>query len=334
MQILEQCLGGLKYGRPQRHTNLTAYPLLVIGSPAPGYVTLAAAIAAGYAAVKEVSDAGSVPCVLLENSGPNAILVLDGEELIGAKQNRVANCTILAPAHETTRIPVSCVESGRWSYDSDAFGVSEQAQFMEGRRAKMENVSAALRANGRSRDADQAEVWDRIRAKAERMQARSRTNSMAEIFARHERTVRDYVAAFAATDGQVGAVFAIGGRVEGLELFDADRTFAELMAKIVRSYAIDALERPREEYPLDLTAAPRFVRRIARAHAETYPAVGLGTDVRLRGHGVIAAGLVHEDRVVHLAAFAAPGDELRGDGERSDRLESFLARRQRMRRAA
>ena len=44
---------------------------------------------------------------------------------------------------------------------------------------------------------------------------------------------------------------------------------------------------------------------IARAHAETYPAVGLGTDLRLRGHGVIAAGLIYEESIVHLAAFAA-----------------------------
>jgi hypothetical protein len=40
--------------------------------------------------------------------------LLDGEELIGAKQNRALNLTILAPAKQVIVIPVSCVEAGRW----------------------------------------------------------------------------------------------------------------------------------------------------------------------------------------------------------------------------
>ncbi len=325
MQILEHCLDGLKYGLPQTHLNLTAYPLLVAASPEPGYVTLATAMAAGHAAVREVSDDGLVPFLLLANIGPNPILVLDGEELVGAKQNRVANCTILAPAHETTRIPVSCVEAGRWHYDSMEFDVSDRAQFMEGRRAKVESVTASLRERG-LHDSDQGDVWARIDRKAERMRSPSATSAMADIYEQHRPTLQAYVDAFGSAEGQVGAVFAVGGRIEGLELFDADRTFAELLPKLVRSYAIDAMERPPEPAAADPAAAPRFVERVANTQAETYPAVGLGTDVRLRGHGVIAAGLMFDEQFVHLAAFAAPGDESATDGESSDRLRSFLTR--------
>ena len=332
MQILDQCLDGLKYGLPQTHLNLTAYPLLVAESPEPGYVTLASAIAAGHVSVREVSDEGAVPFLLLENTGPNPILVLDGEELVGAKQNRVANCTILAAAHETTRIPVSCVEAGRWRYDSEEFNVSDRAMYAEGRRAKMENVTASLRERG-DYDADQMDVWDRIDAKAARVRSHSPTRAMADIYEQHQRNLQDYVTAFAAAEGQVGAVLAVGRRVEGLELFDADRTFAELLPKIVRSYAIDAMERPLDPIEPDPATAPRFVKHVANTHAELYPAVGLGTDLRLRGHGVIAAGLIHDDNVVHLAAFAAPGDESRTDDEESDRLRRFLSRK-RNRRAA
>jgi len=326
MQVLVDCLEGLKYGQPQTHLNLTACPLLVADSPEPGYVTLTAAMAAGHVSIREVSDAGAVPVLLLENSGPNPILVLDGEELIGAKQNRIANCTILAPAHESIRIPVSCVEAGRWSYDSDEFDVSDRAQFMDARRAKMEKVSASLHCYG-ERDADQGEVWAQVDAKAARMGVRSRTRAMADIYARHEKSVQGYVDAFAAAKGQVGAVFAVGSRIEGLELFDADRTFGELLPKIIRSYAIDAMERPLEWTVPELSAPPRFVQRIAHASAETYQAVGLGTDLRLRGHGIVAAGLIHEERIVHLAAYAAPATYQHTDGRSSDRLEGFLARR-------
>jgi len=50
-----------------------------------------------------------------------SILILDGEELVGAKQNRVVNTTLLIAAASSTVIPVSCVEQGRWDYDSPDF---------------------------------------------------------------------------------------------------------------------------------------------------------------------------------------------------------------------
>ncbi len=46
------------------------------------------------------------------------MLLLDGEHLEGAMQNRVLNVSVLAAARHDTVIPVSCVERGRWGYGS------------------------------------------------------------------------------------------------------------------------------------------------------------------------------------------------------------------------
>jgi hypothetical protein len=40
----------------------------------------------------------------------------DGEQLVGAKQNRILNMTVLVAAETEVTIPVSCVERGRWGY--------------------------------------------------------------------------------------------------------------------------------------------------------------------------------------------------------------------------
>ena len=51
----------------------------------------------------------------------------DGEELAGAKQNRVLNTSILLKEASETKIPVSCMERGRWSYASKGFSKIDYA---------------------------------------------------------------------------------------------------------------------------------------------------------------------------------------------------------------
>jgi hypothetical protein len=57
-------------------------------------------------------------------------LLLDGEQLVGAKQNRIPNMIVLVAAQTEVTIPVSCVEQGRWGYQarhrSSLCGVSAQ----------------------------------------------------------------------------------------------------------------------------------------------------------------------------------------------------------------
>lgn len=49
------------------------------------------------------------------NRGLDPAFLLDGEELVGAKQNRILNLSILVPGQTSLEIPVSCVEQSRWS---------------------------------------------------------------------------------------------------------------------------------------------------------------------------------------------------------------------------
>ena len=169
------------------------------------------------------------------------MLLLDGEELLGAKQNRVLNLTILAPAHQTCVIPVSCVESGRWHHVSRDFAASPRAHFAEGRAEKMRHVTSSLKEDG-SRSSDQAEVWSHIAEKSARLGARSDTAAMSAMFEARHVALDEFVAAFTPVERQVGAVFFVNGRAAGLELFDAPRTWRTLAPKLIRSYALDALD--------------------------------------------------------------------------------------------
>ena len=101
---------------------VSVFPLRAEFHSQLSYVLSDEALAQGSVQVTEISEGGSVPELLVQNSGEYPVLFIEGEELIGARQNRVLNTSVLIGAGTTIRIPVSCVEQGRWSYRSRKFG--------------------------------------------------------------------------------------------------------------------------------------------------------------------------------------------------------------------
>ncbi len=243
MSVVAESLSHIRLDEPQAHQNLFLFPLLGEAANAPEYLLLEEALARGLVRVTEVSEGGSVPELSLVNEGERPVLLLDGEELVGAKQNRILNLSVLVGPHSRTVIPVSCVEAGRWRHTSEAF---------------------------------------------------------------------------APRPGQVGALFAINDRVVGLDLFDAPATLAKVLAKLVRSYALDALDegvRPGEPARFD---AEWLLERTRAAAVECFPAVGLGEDLRLSAPGLAGGALALDGRLVHLCAFALPGETGGTAGEGTD----------------
>ena len=307
-------------GTPQHHGHLSVFPLLHPSPRTPFYLTLDEALAQGVVRITEASKGGHVPELLLTNLGDLPILLLDGEELVGAKQNRVLNLTVMAPRKSEVIIPVSCVEQGRWRDVSATFTAAPRVQYSAGRAAKMASVSQSLAAEGRA-VSDQPGVWRDIAAKQARLEVESPTGAMADLFQSAGPQIDAYVRAFSATPGQVGALFALGGRVAGLELFDCPQTFARLLPKLVRSYALDAIECPGSGSPVpppDASAA--FLRQVATTAVSAFPGVGMGQAIRLQSPTLVGAGLVVDDALIHLAAFHIEGNGPRGESWQGSRM--------------
>jgi hypothetical protein len=303
MSIVAETLSRLAVGAPVSHRGLSVLPLTAPAAGEPFYLTLDDALAAGSLRIGEVSVAGSVPELRVENRGERPVLLLDGEELVGAKQNRVLNVSVLAPPKATITVPVSCVEQRRWRETSRTFSSSGRAHHASGRAHRSESVSAAMRLSG-ERHSDQLEVWADIEAKAEQLAVDSATMAMADLYEHRRADLDRYAALGVAQPGQIGALFARRAQVVGLECFDCAPVLAKLLPKIVRSYALDALEDdavPSREVGPD--AAVAFLDRVRIAGTDAFPGVGLGTDLRVSGTGLAGGALAYEGRIVHLVAF-------------------------------
>jgi hypothetical protein len=303
MQAIATTLSTLDLGAPQQHQNLALFPLLDRSAGESAYLLLDEVMEAGQAQVTEISEGGSVPEVSFTNSAQRPVLLVDGEELVGAKQNRVLNLTILVAAGRKVRIPVSCVEAGRWQYRSRDFSAARHKLYARARAMKMAQVSKSMRDRGERRS-DQGAIWNDISEKMVRMRAPSPTASMEDIYETRAGDLDGYVNAFTAQPEQRGAVFAINGRVVGAELFDSPATFAKYLRKLLSSYAMDAIDVDARAQGLPTQAAVLdFLKEMQAARQEHFPAVGEGQDLRLTGERLAGGALVTGDTVVHLAAF-------------------------------
>src|SRR6185436_14593807 len=81
-------LDTFQLGEPVEHRGIVVTPLFPRRDPAADYITLDEALPRGLR-ITETSDSGSVPELFVENTTDSSVLLYDGEELVGAKQNRI-----------------------------------------------------------------------------------------------------------------------------------------------------------------------------------------------------------------------------------------------------
>lgn len=294
---------GLRTGTLVTHGNLAMLPLLGPDRPGPDYILLSDALEQGLATVTEVSESGEVPNLAVRNNGDRPILALDGQELNGAKQNRILNLSLLVPARSTTVVPVSCVEQGRWDYRTREFGSSGEMLFAKAKVDKLMNVSASMRHRG-THHSDQREVWDHVERKLRSLGAASSTSAMDEAYTSRRKSLDDHVRALKPFADQRGAAFFIGRKLSGIETLDRASSWVALAGTISRSYALDAIEAEHGDTPTAREAdATALIEELAGAEADVYRAVGLGEDWRVDSERVVAAGLVVDGIPLHVEVF-------------------------------
>ncbi len=309
MEKITGFLDALKPARKQVFRNLTVFPILAPEGEGPDYLTLTQAIENDLVQVTEVDRDGRVPELKLVNDAPVAVLVVEGEELVGARQNRIVNVSFLVPGKSGITVPVSCVEQGRWSYRSEAFSAGKNIMHASLRRRHQEGVRSSVRELHEYR-APQGAIWHDIAEKSVRMAAPSRTQAMADLYDAYENPLEDYLSKFRLMDCQVGALFAINGAVVGIECFGFQDTFARFFQKLVKSYALDAIDLFKVSGNISVPPgrAKDFMSSVAKAKGESHPTPGKGTHCSLESRTVSGTALVDAGRVLHLSAFKKTAD--------------------------
>ena len=319
--IVDGHLASLSVGEGKVFGGMHLFPVSRSGESPLRYRVLLDALADGSVEVRERPSA-SVPELWLVNRSADMVFVMDGEEIVGGKQNRMVNASFLIAPRSEVMLPVTCVEHGRWHDVAPRFTPGEAAPAFL-RREKETQVRENLRVSHRH-VADQSAVWDAIAHRQREERVQSPTGAMNDLYRGKEKSLGDYEQAFQVVEDALGMVVALNGRMVGADLFDQASTAGRLWTKLVRSYAMDAVAGAQDR-PVDRERAEKLLKRVVDARSEAYPSIGLGHDVRLEGTGATASGLIYEGIVVHLAVFRVHGQ--RSAGETGGIARASLRRR-------
>jgi hypothetical protein len=312
-QTLIDLVSAIEIGTAATAGNLALIPLLTnsqAGAPdPPRYFLYQQAQDMGLISIEEVSAAGAVGELRVVNRADRPILLVEGEVLLGMKQTRVLNLTILVPAQASLEVPVSCVESGRWrAVSGEATGKGAINLTPSVRAAKTVTVARSMR-GARNFASDQGAIWAGVDRVLDRHGAQAPSRSYADLTKGSNSRLAGVASSVEPEPGQVGVIACVGGRVACVDVFDSPEVLAGLWGGLVSSYHAEALMADSTPIkPLGAradTAARRWFRSIGGGSSNVGPEIGLGAHVTVVAPEVEAAALVHLGRVLHLSAFPA-----------------------------
>lgn len=289
----------VRVGTPLGHGRLTVFPLFAPTPNPVSYRLADDALADGTTTVEEVTEGGSVPQLSVVNTGEALVLFLEGQELRGAKQNRVLNTSVLVPARQKTVLPVSCVEQGRWRYTSRHFAPSGSHASSKLRRVLKSSANQSSYA-GHGHGSDQGAVWAEVSRQMGSLGAASETGAMADTYSAHGGVLRDHLTKLAYPEGAVGLAVAVGDKLVMVDLFDAPETCRKVWPRLLTGAVLDAVESTDTPAPPTPAAVEAALAELRAGPWQTVAPAGTGEEYRGepagRWHGSV---LAHGGVVVH-----------------------------------
>ena len=299
---LTDWLGSIEITEPQEAGRLRVFGLRWSHGTPLRYGILDEALAAKTLEITEVNQSGAVPTLMVNNRSKEMVFLLVGEQLIGAKQNRILSASMMIPPEATIPIPVSCSEAGRWHYQTHRFSSPGTMAFARMRRKMSRQVRDSYRSQGYPA-ADQLQVWDDVAMKLSALKTQSPSGALHDCYEANAQRLKDILDLLHAPKNCGGVVFTIGGAIAGADLFDNPVTLAKLFPKLVRAFALDALEAQALAPTAGVDQVREWLQSVTEATTESFKSPGLGQDVRLRGKALIGSCLSIDEHPVHLELF-------------------------------
>ncbi len=321
----------------QKFKNMEVIPVKINSNNPRDYLTLKRGIRAGFVEITEC-EVSTVGTVLARNNASIPLVLIDGDEIVGAKQNRIMNRSLIIPPKTTMSVSVSCTEQGRWHYgrpginyrpindysnesgfdmNDESYDVNQDEHFNEYRNFDCSDFAADFstrsnksRALFEDRDC-QSTVWNSINELENKTSYKSRTSALNDNYVHHRVKHNEYLRHFRIEYGQSGAIFIINGQIKGFELFPNPSIYQDYHEKILRSYIMEAVANLNSKSYDGIFYSPRglfdeikdFLRELSFSDIRHSKNEGIGRHLKFSnsfGHGAL---LFDGNDLVHITYF-------------------------------
>jgi hypothetical protein len=201
------------------------------------YISLQEAIDSDKVAINEVNRSGTVNTLLVRNLSADTLFIMSGEILIGGKQDRVvASDMLIPPNNGQAKLPVYCVEKGRWKYTNNG------EKFTSYYGMANEHLRDII-----DHKVSQQAVWSEISETNKKDGVYSNTEAYTahankRPFRQQEQEyVNFFENVFNAQDDVIGVIAITDNLIEGADLFVSNRLFKQEYRKLIYAYLDDAI---------------------------------------------------------------------------------------------
>lgn len=197
--------------------------------------------------ITEASPGGIVGKLYAVNTTDSYLLLTDADVLVGAKQNRVLNKSMLLAPNSKTVIDVSCIERLRWQYTSRNFTSPGTTADHALRKAKASTLSSPKGSNSNTQGA----VWSHINFRLSADSFTDRTESYHELMNYHKNSKGEKLPACEAEKGCNGIAVVSDGKVQCIDVFGTEEVYRYYFP-MLRDSALLTARTGREAKPADI----------------------------------------------------------------------------------
>ncbi|WP_295722787.1 ARPP-1 family domain-containing protein [uncultured Methanobrevibacter sp.] len=279
----------------QSYKGLTIIPLETEISNATDFLTLKKGFDLGLVEVKEC-EVEDVNNVIITNNAVTPLILIDGEEIIGAKQNRIVNRTVIVPPKTTMKISVSCTERGRWSYKNNHFCDFEQSDYIANSNTRRAKASAL------DEQSIQDNVWYSIDNFSHRCSIQPKTSAMVDCYEDFSQYQDEYLDYFKLSNNQTGLIAIIDNEIIGVEIFTNPEIYENYHDKIIRSYIIDSIDFKAND-SVDDDKINEIIENISKSEFIKEKSQGLGEFIKFSNNYGTGTALIYDDEIIHMPYF-------------------------------
>jgi hypothetical protein len=211
--------------------------------------------------------------------GKSRILFLEGDLLIGAKQNRIVNTSVLIAGESETTIPVSCIEQGRWGYRSRGFAPHGRHSPSSMRRILRESVARCARTQ-RGHRSDQAAIWRHILHLESMHGTPKNTHSLSEILDDHEQCFEKFQLQLPYVEQAEGVAMLFQQQIVSVDIFDKPATCQRAWERLLSGCVADAVHAGPSDPCTEIAVVERLLASTQKLDWQSVDVVGEGQEFR------------------------------------------------------